>query len=118
MKLVRIVEFAAGWLAVVLGVAFMLVWWLGGFIDPAWVVGDMTVFSLILAIIALSVTLESVTGSLVACITLVIGTLALAVVWRISFLFELEFPTALAAGATLIALARHLPPPAPRRISA
>ncbi|HEX2347496.1 MAG TPA: hypothetical protein VHI51_03580 [Ktedonobacterales bacterium] len=118
MKLVRTVEFAMGWLAVALGVVIMLLWWLGGFISPDSVVTDVTAFSLILAVIALSVTLESVTGSLVACITLVIGTLALAIVWRISFLFELEFPTALAAGATLMALARHLPPPAPRRISA
>lgn len=115
MKLVRGVEFAAGWLAVATGVAIMLFWWLGGFIAPEWVVPDVTVFSLILAIIALSVTLESVTGSVVARITLVIGTLALIGVYAISFLFELGAPALLAIGATLIALTRHLPPPAPRR---
>lgn len=115
MRVVRIVEFVAGWLAVVIGVAIMLYWWLGGFIAPEAVTTDVTVFSLILAIIALSVTLESVTGSRVARATLVIGALALAGIFTISFLAELVVPTALAFGATLIALTRHLPPPTPRR---
>lgn len=115
MKLVRSVEFAAGWLAVAIGVAIMLYAWLGGFIAPESVTTDVTVFSLILAIIALSVTLESVTGSLVARVTLLIGALGLAGVFAISFLASLAIPTALAFGATLIALTRHLPPPTPRR---
>lgn len=118
MKLVRIVECAMGWLAVVLGVAFMLVWWLGGFISPDWVVTDVTAFSLILAVIALSVTLESVTGSVMARMTLAIGALALTAAFVVSFVIELGIPALLAIGATFVALARHLPPPAPRRIGA
>lgn len=118
MRLVRIVEFLAGWLAVASGAAILLFIWRGGFIAPESVALDVTIFGLILAIIALSVTLESVTGSLVARITLAIGAVALMGVFVVSFLAELALPTLLALGATFMAFSRHLPPPAPRRARA
>lgn len=118
MKLVRIVEFAAGWLAVVTGVAIMLAIWKGGYISPEAVGLDLAIFGVILAVIALSVTLESVTGSVMARMTLAIGALALTAAFVVSFVIELGIPALLAIGATFVALARHLPPPAPRRIGA
>lgn len=118
MKLVRVVEFAAGWLAVVTGVAIVLAIWKGGYISPEAVGLDLTIFGVILAVIALSVTLESVTGSVMARMTLALGALALTAVFIVSFVIELGIPALLAIGATFVALARHLPPPAPRRISA
>jgi hypothetical protein len=118
MKLVRIVEFAAGWLAVFTGGAMTLAIWKGSYISPDSVGLDLTIFGVILAVIALSVTLESVIGSVMARITLAIGALALTAVFVVSFVIELGIPALLAIGATFVALARHLPPPAPRRISA
>lgn len=117
MRIVRIVEFIAGWLAVVTGAAIVLPIWLGGHIQPDAVVVDLTTFGLILAIIALSVTLESLDGSLVARITLTLGALALAGVFVVSFLIELGVPALLAVAATLIAWTRHLPAPAPRTLA-
>lgn len=118
MRTVRIVEFVAGWLAVVIGVVIALYIWQGAFIEPEDVaVVELTTFGLILAIIALSVTLESLTGSLVARFTLALGALALAGVFVVSFLVELGIPALLAVAATLIAFTRHLPAPAPRRLN-
>ncbi len=118
MRTVRIVEFIAGWLAVVIGVAITLYIWQGGFIEPDAVVVDLTTFGLILAIIALSVTLESLTGSLVARVTLALGAIALSGVFVVSFVIELGIPALLAVAAMLIAFTRHLPAPAPRRLDA
>ena len=111
MELVRIVELIAGWLAVVTGAAIALFWWLGGFIAPQSVAIDLFVFGLILAVIAASVTVESLTGSLVARFTLTLGTLALVGVYTISFLVELSVPALLALAAALIAFTRHLSAP-------
>lgn len=115
MKLVCIVEFLAGWLAVASGIAIMLRIWGGGFIAPEFVSFDLTVFSLILAVIALSVTLESVTGSLAARIILALGAVALTGVFVVSFVVELGIPAVLALAATFMAFSRHLLPSAPRR---
>ena len=119
MRTVRIVEFIAGWLAVVIGAAITLYIWQGAFIEPeAVAVVDLTTFGLILAIIALSVTLESLTGSLVARVTLALGAIALSGVFVVSFVIELGIPALLAVAAMLIAFTRHLPAPAPRRLDA
>jgi hypothetical protein len=115
MRTVRIVEFIIGWLAVVSGAAITLYIWQGGFIEPYAVVVDLTTFGLILGVLALSVTLESLTGSLVARFTLAIGAIALFGVFVVSFVIELGIPALLAVAATLIAFTRHLPAPEPRR---
>jgi hypothetical protein len=118
MQTVRVVEFIAGWLAVVTRAAIALYIWQGGFIEPDAVVVDLTTFGLILGVIALSVTLESLTGSLVARFTLALGAIALSGVFVVSFVIELGIPALLAVAATLIAFTRHLPAPAPRRLDA
>ena len=116
MRAVLIVEFIAGWLAVVIGVAIMLFVWQGGLIEPYAVVVDLVTFGVILATIALSVTLESLTGSLVARFTLALGAIALAGVFVVSFVVELGLPALLAIAATLIAFTRHLPAPTSRQL--
>lgn len=118
MRTMRVVEFIAGWLAVVTGAALALYIWQGGFIEPDAVVVDLATFGLILAIIALSVTLESLTGSLVARFTLALGAIALLGVFAVSFVIELGIPALLAVAAMLIAFTRHLPTPGPRQLDA
>jgi hypothetical protein len=116
MRTVRIVEFIAGWLAVVIGVAVTVFSYLGGFIAPFAVTSDLIGCAVILATIALGVTLESLTGSLVARIILGLGTLAWLLAVVSSFLVFLLPSGALAVAATLIAFTRHLPAPAPRQL--
>lgn len=108
MRTVRIVELVTGWLAVAISVAIALTIWLGGFIAPESVFVDLATFALLLIVIAWSVTVESITGSLTARITLTLATLALIGVFVISFLIELGIPALLAACATMIAWTRHL----------
>ncbi|HET9112109.1 MAG TPA: hypothetical protein VFN78_14865 [Ktedonobacterales bacterium] len=115
MRTVRIVELVTGWLAVAISVAIALEGWLGGFIAPQSVVVDLAICALLLALIAWSVTVESMTGSLTARIILTLATLALTGVFVISFLIELGIPALLAACATMIAWTRHLPAPGARR---
>ena len=115
MRAVRIVEFIAGWLAVAIGVVVMLYSWAGGFIAPFAVTRDLIGGAVILATIALGVTLESLTGSLIARIILALGTLTWLLVVVSSFLSFLLPSGALAVAAMLIAFTRHLPAPAPNR---
>ncbi|HET9109506.1 MAG TPA: hypothetical protein VFN78_01650 [Ktedonobacterales bacterium] len=115
MRTLRIVELVTGWLAVATSVAIALNVWLGGFIAPQSVVVDLVTFALLLTVIAWSVTVESMTGSLTARIILTLAALALAGVFVISFLIELGVPALLALCATLIAWTRHLSAPGARR---
>ncbi|HEY7976424.1 MAG TPA: hypothetical protein VID72_13835, partial [Ktedonobacterales bacterium] len=54
-----IFELAAGWLAVLLGVAIALLVWQSGMISPGAVVVDLLGFGVILALIAVGVTLDA-----------------------------------------------------------
>jgi hypothetical protein len=107
MRLAQIIELAAGWLAIGLGVVIALYTWLGGFIAPQSVFADLFGFGLILLLIAVGVTLDAaaptLTARVVARVLLTIGTLLLLGVTVISFVAFLFAPALLAIVATALA---------------
>ncbi|HEU0028446.1 MAG TPA: hypothetical protein VFQ25_15140 [Ktedonobacterales bacterium] len=113
MRLALIIELAAGWLAVALGVAIALFTWMGGFIEPQSVFADLFGFGVILLLIAIGVTLDAAAPTLaariVARVLLTAGTLLLLGVTVISFVALLFAPALLAITATLLAYTRGEP---------
>ncbi|HEX9038801.1 MAG TPA: hypothetical protein VF808_17600 [Ktedonobacterales bacterium] len=106
----RGIELAAGWLAVIAGVAIMGDIWLSGFIDPSAVVADLLAYGLMLALIALGVTLDvqapNGATKAVALVMLTLGTLALTGWFVISFVVLFGAPALLAIIATALSYAR------------
>lgn len=118
MRHMRAYEFAAGWLAVVIGVAVAVYTYLGGYIAPFAVRQDLIGCAVILAVIALGVTLECFTGSLAARIILTLGTLAWGVAVEASFIAFLLPSVGLALLATILAFMRHALTPTTHRVGA
>ena len=86
MRPLRIVELAFGWLAVILGAALLIFSYAGGFIASESVVQDVVGFSIILAVLALGVTLDYFFSALATWLLLAVGALAVLVVASISFI--------------------------------
>jgi hypothetical protein len=99
-------ELLLGWAAILVSAASAALVYFGGFIAPDSVAPDLIGITVILAALALGVTLDSVFDLLPARLLLGLATLVLAGVAVISFLFFLELATFLAVGATLLAFIR------------
>lgn len=118
MRSLRWYEFATGWLAVLIGAAVAWFTWQAGFIAPNAVRQDLIGAAVMLGLIALSVTLETLTSSLLARIVLAVAALAWCVVVTSSFLLVLLPSGGLALLATTLAFMRHTKALAPRRFGA
>lgn len=118
MRSLRWYEFAAGWLAVLIGAAVAWYTWQGGFIAPDSVQKDLIWAAVMLGLIALSVTLEVFMSSLLARILLTVAALAWCVVVTSSFLTFLLPSGGLALLATTLAFMRQTKALKPRRLGA
>jgi len=108
------VELLLGWTGIMVAASGAAYAYFGNFIEPSAVSSDLIGVTVILAALAVGVTLDSVFDLLPARLLLGLATLVLAGVTVISFLFFLELATFLAGGATLLAfirayLRRHQP---------
>ena len=112
MRYARVIEAATGGLTVITGAGLALSIWLGGFIAPEAVVSDLVGFALILALIAVGVTLDIAASTRVASAVartfLIIGALAMLVVSALSFIVYFAVP-ALLAVATAVFAFTHQP---------
>lgn len=84
--------------------------WLGSFIDPRAIIGDLLAYLLMLLLVALGATLDvlapTAATKAVALVMLTIGSLALTGWFAISFITTFGVPALLAIIATILAYAR------------
>lgn len=111
MSALRTVELVLGWLAVIWGAALLVFTYAGGFIAPECVTQDVVGFSVILAVLALGVTLDYFFSVLAARLLLAVGALAVLVVAGISFISLALPPAGLAVVAAIIAFTRQYAKP-------
>lgn len=104
-----LLELIFGWLSVLIGAAVLIFTYAGGYIAPESVQQDVIGFSIILAVLAVGVTLDYFFSSLATRVLLVIGALAMLAVVAISFVTFLLPAGFLAAAAAVIAFVRQNP---------
>jgi hypothetical protein len=105
MSALRTIELVFGWSAVIWGAALLAFSYARRFIAPESVAQDVIGFSIILAVLALGVTLDFFFSSLATRILLSIGALAVIVVATISFITWALPMGVLALTAAIVAFA-------------
>ncbi|HKW21061.1 MAG TPA: hypothetical protein VJO13_06775 [Ktedonobacterales bacterium] len=109
MRPLLLLELIFGWLSVLIGAAVLIFTYAGGYIAPESVQQDVIGFSIILAVLAVGVTLDYFFSSLATRVLLAIGVLAMlatAVISFVSFLLPAGF---FAVAAVVIAFVRQNP---------
>lgn len=109
MRPLLLLELIFGWLSVLIGSAVLIFSYAGGYISPESVGQDVIGFSIILAILAIGVTLDYFFSSLATRILLAIGVLAMLAAVVISFVTFLLPAGFFAAAAAVIAFVRQNP---------
>ncbi|HEY1387781.1 MAG TPA: hypothetical protein VGF38_04485 [Ktedonobacterales bacterium] len=109
MQLLGILELIFGWLSLLIGAAVLVFTYAGGYISPESVGQDVIGFSIILAVLAIGVTLDYFFSSLATRILLVVGALSILAIVVISFVSILLPAGFFALAAVVIAFVRQSP---------
>lgn len=109
MQLLRNLELIFGWLSVLIGAAVLVFSYAGGYVAPESATQDVIGFSIILAVLAIGVTLDYFFSSFATRILLVAGVLAMLAIVLIGFVSFLLPAGFLAMAAVVIAFVRQNP---------